>query len=55
MKHFDFPAQFKALYDKAVSLYASGKQGADTFFNAEEKAFLAANGLTPQHMYDYAD
>lgn len=55
MKHFSFPAQFKALYDKSVSLYVSGKRGADTFFNAEEKAFLAANGITPQHMYDYAE
>jgi hypothetical protein len=55
MKHFSFPTQFKALYDKAVSLYAAGKQGADTFFNADEKAFLAANGITPQHVYDYAE
>ena len=55
MKHFSFPAQFKALYDKAVSLYAAGKRGADTFFNPEEKAFLAANGITPQHLYDYAE
>ena len=55
MKHFSFPAQFKALYDKAVSLYAKGQRGADSFFTAEEKAFLAANGITPQHMYDYAE
>lgn len=55
MKHFDFPRQFRALYDKAVSLYAQGKRGADTFFTAEEKRFLAANGITPQHLYDYAE
>ena len=55
MKHFDFPAHFKALYDKAVSRYASGQRGADTFFTPDEKAFLAANGITPQHMYDYAE
>ena len=38
--------QFRALYDKAVKLYASGKTGAETYFTADETAFLAANGLT---------
>src|SRR5687767_4284171 len=55
MKHFDFPSQFSALYKKAVSLYAEGKRGADTFFAPDEKKFLAANGLTPQHVYDYSE
>lgn len=55
MRNFDFPQQFKALYDQAVALYAEGKRGADTFFTAEQKAFLAANGIAPQHMYDYAE
>ena len=55
MNHFSFPSQFRSLYEKAVALYAEGKRGADTFFTAEEKQFLAANGITPQHMYDYAE
>ena len=55
MKHFDFPNQFRTLYEKAVALYAGGKRGADTFFAAEEKKFLTANGITPQHLYDYAE
>jgi hypothetical protein len=55
MKNYDFPARFRALYAQAVDSYAKGQRGADTFFNAEEKAWLAANGLTPQHMYDYAE
>jgi hypothetical protein len=55
MKHFDFPARFRAVYDKAVALYGEGKRGADTFFSAEDQAFLAANGITPQHLYDYAE
>ena len=55
MKHFDFPLRFRAIYDRAVSLYAQGKRGADNFFTPEEKSFLAANGITPQHMYDYAE
>src|SRR5437762_14314355 len=55
MKHFDFPQTFRALYDKAVAAYAEGKRGANTFFTPEETAFLAANGITPQHVYDYAE
>jgi hypothetical protein len=55
MKHYDFADRFRALYDKAVQLYASGRKGADTYFSAEESAFLAANGLTAQNLYDYAE
>src|SRR3954469_10918403 len=55
MKHFDFPHRFRAIYDKAVALYAQGNRGADSLFSADERAFLAANGITPQHVYDYAE
>lgn len=55
MKNFDFPSQFKVLYDHAVTQYAQGKRGAESFFTVEQKAWLAANGITAQHMYDYAE
>lgn len=55
MKHYDFPNRFAATYDKAVDLYAAGRRGADNYFTPEERAWLAANGITPQHMYDYAE
>ena len=55
MNHFTFPQQFQALYDKAVGLYARGQRGADTYFTADETAWLAANGIAPQHLYDYAE
>jgi len=55
MKHYDFPRKFSAAYDKAVDLYSRGQRGADNFFSPEEKAWLTANGLTPQHLYDYAE
>lgn len=55
MRHYTFADQFRALYDKAVRLYAAGQRGADTYFNAEEQAFLAANGLRAQDFYDYAE
>jgi hypothetical protein len=55
MKHYDFADRFRALYDKAVKLYATGRTGAGTYFTADETAFLAANGLTAQALYDYAE
>jgi hypothetical protein len=55
MNNFDFPRDFLKLYDHAVALYRSGQRGPDTFFTADENAWLAANGITPQHLYDYAE
>ena len=55
MKNYDFQKSFHAIYDKAVGLYAKGQRGAETYFTASENAFLAANGITAQHLYDYAE
>ncbi len=55
MQHYDFTDRFRALYQRAVELYGTGQRGADTFFSAEEQAFLAAHGLTAQNLYDYAE
>lgn len=55
MKHYEFPKSFRSLYEKAVALYAKGQRGAESFFSPEEQDFLAANGLTAQHLYDYAE
>ena len=55
MNHYTFPRQFRALYDRAVDLYSGGRRGSDTFFTPAETAWIAANGLTPQNFYDYAE
>src|SRR6185369_16555365 len=55
MKHYDFAQEFRGLYDQSVAFYAQGRRGADAFFNKTDSAWLAANGLTPQHLYDYAE
>jgi len=55
MKNYDFPTRFAELYDQAVALYARGQRGAATFFDPAQRAWLAASGLTPQHLYDYAE
>jgi len=55
MKHYDFARDFRSLYDRAVDLYAAGRRGAEEYFTPGEKAWLAANGLAAQHLYDYAE
>lgn len=55
MKHYDFADKFRALYDKAVKAYAAGQTDQTKYFTADEKAFLAANGISVQAMFDYAE
>src|SRR5690242_14150033 len=55
MKHYDFADKFRALYDKAVKLYASGNTDKASYFTKDEQGFLAANGIGIQAMYDYAE
>ena len=50
MKHYDFADKLHELWEKACGLYAKDRRGADTYFTAGELAFLAANGLTAQHL-----
>jgi uncharacterized protein DUF5069 len=55
MQHYDFATKFHGLYDQAVARFVHGKRGAQNFFDAEELAWLTANGMTGQHLYDYAE
>ena len=55
MKHYDFTQKFRAIYDQAVGLYDKGLRGADSYFSPDQQAWLAANGLTAQYLYDYAE
>jgi hypothetical protein len=55
MKNYDFPSKLKDIYDKAVALYAKGQRGSATFFDAAQTAWLSKNGITAQHVYDYAE
>jgi len=55
MKHYTFAEDLQAQWNKACQLYAEGRRGADTYFRPDELAFLAANGITAQHLYDYAE
>jgi hypothetical protein len=55
MSHYDFTARFRGCFDHAVSLYAQGRRGAETFFDTAQLGFLTSNGITAQYVYDYAE
>lgn len=55
MKHYDFVAQFQALYDHAVTQYARGVREAAKLYSPSQATHLTANGLTAQNMFDYAE
>jgi hypothetical protein len=55
MTHYNFATQFRTIYDQAVHRFASGIRGANSVVTPEERTFLAANGITAQHIYDYAE
>jgi hypothetical protein len=55
MKHYDFPARFRAVYDHAVTRFAHGHRDAATLLDAGQVAFLVAHGITAQHLFDYAE
>ena len=55
MKNYDFTTRFHALYDKAVGLYTAGRRDTKAYFAGDDDAWLTANGLTAQHLYDYAE
>ena len=53
--HFDFPQQFRAIYDHALKAYQAGKATAAELFDPDQKAWLDANGIGAQAMFDYAE
>ena len=55
MLNYNFAGNFHLLYDKALRQYTAGERSLPAYFSAEEMAFLAANGLTAQNLFDYAE
>ncbi|MSU66801.1 MAG: DUF5069 domain-containing protein [Opitutus sp.] len=55
MRHYDFPHRFSALYARAVAAYAQGARTAAALLPADDQTWLAANGISTQHLFDYAE
>lgn len=55
MKHYNYQQRLHELWRKAVDTYERGQRGAETFFSPEDAAWLLANGITAQEIYDFAE
>ena len=55
LNHFTFPETFREHYDHAVAGYRDGVSSPADLYDAAQHTWLAANGLTAQTMFDYAE
>jgi len=55
MHHYDFPRTFRKVHERAVQHYAAGQREPATLLGPDDLAFLTANGITAQHLFDYAE
>lgn len=55
MHSYLWTRRLRELYDKAVDLYRGGNRDPDSYFTAEEVAWLASVGLRPINLYDWAE
>lgn len=55
MKHYAYQERFKKLYEKSVDLYRSGNTDKQSWFDADELAFISENGWRAQDFFDYGE
>lgn len=52
---YTYQKTLRTIWEKAVNLYEGGNREPETYFEAEESAFLASIGHTPREVYDFAE
>lgn len=55
MNHYDYLKTLETLWKKGVERYQSGIRGASEIFDQTDQAFLSANGVTRQEIYDFCE
>jgi hypothetical protein len=55
MQHYEWPATFREIYDRAVKAYQAGGRNPAAISSAEDQALLASIGCTAQELYDFVD
>lgn len=55
LEHFDFPNQFRRVYDHALAQFRVGAANATELFDEEQTSWLEFNGLSAQAFFDYAE
>jgi hypothetical protein len=55
MSHYDWPAEFHAIYNRAVENYRTGNKTPAALFSETEKNFLRSIGCTAQELFDFVE
>ena len=55
MSSYLWTRTLREIYDKAVQLYKEGNRDLESYFSADETAFLSSIGLRPINLFDYAE
>ena len=52
---YSWPTTFRQLFDRCVTQHRSGNTNQDSWYGAEDRAFLASIGYTGQEFFDFVD
>jgi hypothetical protein len=55
MSNYDWPDQFRKVYDAATSRYHGGERNPQTLFTKTDLEFLASIGCSAQELFDFID
>jgi hypothetical protein len=55
MSNYDWPEQFKGVYDAGLKRYRGGERNPQKLFSKSELEFLASIGCTAQELFDFID
>src|ERR1044072_5458493 len=55
MNSYDWPLEFRKVYDAATRRYTSGERHPIKLFSKQELEFLASIGCTAQELFDFID
>ena len=55
MNNFDWAAQFKIIYNRALQTYPSGNQRPGTLFSPDDLEFLKSIGCNAQELFDFVE
>lgn len=55
MSNYDWPEQFRKVYDAASQRYAKGEREPHKLFNDADLKFMASIGCTAQELFDFID
>jgi hypothetical protein len=51
----DWKLEFRHVWDRGVAAWNAGRRSAQKMFGADDAAFLASIGCTPQELFDFVD